>query len=393
MNADFRLIRQLHEAMMQSLRQEGVLNTYGVESAFNAVPRHLFLPGFSPGEVYTDRAIGIKYEGGLLVSSSSQPTMMAIMLGQLQLRAGDHVLEIGTATGYNAAIMKHIVGERGKITSIEIDGDLAEQAQQNLSACGVQDVEVIHGDGVYGYAANAPYDHIIVTVGVWDIPHAWLEQLKPGGTLVVPITIDGIQVSAAFRWQPDGTLLSIDNRSCSFVYMRGEHAVPNSRRQVGSSSLYILADELNKIDTVGLHALLSEMPDIYNLEVPMTSSEMWYGYQLALMLSEPQHYVFMVYAVIENQQAYGLEGHGVALFTRSSAAFAGYQERGQVKCFSAVDAFMEMQRIQDEWIAAGRPDTTRMRLQLIPGNCPKPVIRQGKLYERREHLLHAWLDL
>jgi protein-L-isoaspartate(D-aspartate) O-methyltransferase len=393
MSADHDKIRHLWDAMLHALRQEGVLNTTGVESAFSAIPRHLFLPGMALEEVYADRAIGIKYEGGLLVSSSSQPTMMAIMLNQLQLKPGDHVLEIGTATGYNAAIMKHIVGEHGSITSVEIDADLAQQAQRNLEACGVHGVHVVHADGAHGYMPHAPYDHILVTVGVWNIPQAWLTQLKDGGSLVVPIMIDGVQVSATFYKQPDGTFLSSDNRPCSFVYLRGEHAGPDFRRQVGSSSLYILADEVARIDTVALHSMLSQTPDIYNLETPLTANDLWFGYQLMLMLNEPETYIFMVYAVIEGQKAYGLEGRGVALFTRGSVAFASYHDRGQVMCFDGVDAFMEMQRAQDEWIEVGRPDMHRMRLRLIPDDVPQPVIEHGKLYVRRTHYLHAWLEI
>lgn len=387
-------VKRLWGEMLASMRKEGALATPGVEAAFSAVPRHLFLPHLPVEEVYADRAIGIQHdEHGLLTSSSSQPTMMAIMLNQLQLKSGDNVLEIGTATGYNAAIMKHIVGDDGTITSIEIDADLARQAKENLQRNQIKDVHVVHADGALGYAPRASYNHILATVGVWDIPAAWINQLKPNGSLVVPIVIDGIQVSATFILQTDGTALSVDNRPCSFVYLRGQHAGPNFRRQVGSSSLFILADQVDEIDTAGLHSLLSDDQEYCQLAPKIKLNEFWFGYQLYLMLNEPEDYIFLVYAVANGQQAYGLEGRGVGLFARGSAGFAEYNDKGLVHCFAGSDTFMEMQNLLDEWIALNKPSTETMRLRLIPKDRPKPTIEIGKLYERRDHYLHVWLEV
>ena len=93
--------------------------------------------------------------------------MMAIMLQQLGLGAGMNVLEIGTASGYNAALIKHVLGEHGHVTSLEIDRDLAEQARENLYSAGYSDVPVVNRDGVSGYEPRAQYDRIIATAGVW----------------------------------------------------------------------------------------------------------------------------------------------------------------------------------------------------------------------------------
>lgn len=379
--------------MLASMRKEGALATPGVETAFAAIPRHLFLSGLPLEEVYSDKAIGIQHdEKGLLTSSSSQPTMMAIMLNQLQLKSGDNVLEIGTATGYNAAIMKHIVGDSGHITTIEIDGDLAKQAQENLRRSNIIEVHVVHADGAQGYAPRAAYDHIVSTVGVWDIPKAWLRQLKSNGSLVVPVVIDGIQVSATFVSQADGTALSLDNRPCAFVYLRGQSAGPSFRKQIASSSLFILADRVNEIDTVALHLLLSDDQEYCQLEPALSPTDYWYGYQLYLMLNEPEGYIFLVYAVLEGQQAYGLEDRGIALFAKGSASFAAYHEKGIVHCFAGSNALMELQRLLDEWVALGKPSFHDLRLQLVPKDLPLPDIQKGKLYERRDHYLHVWLE-
>jgi protein-L-isoaspartate(D-aspartate) O-methyltransferase len=384
---------QLWQKMLETLQEEGVLNTRGVAVAFQAVPRHLFLPNVPLEEVYANKAIGLKHDlGGLLVSSSSQPSMMAIMLEQMALQSGANVLEIGTASGYNAAIMKHIVGDSGNVTTIEIDKDLAEQASKNLQRSKVRDVHVVHGDGAQGYAPRAAYDIIIATVGVWDIPQTWINQLKFKGALVVPVVVDGVQLSARFEPQMDGTLLSTDNRPCAFVYLRGNYAGPNFRRQVGSTSLYIHTDEVDKIDTAALHSLLSDDYEFSQFDKALSSADYWQGYQLYLMVNEPSDAIFMVYAVIDGQKAYGIEGRGIALFTPGSAAFADYTGKGSVHCFAGSDAFLMMQTCLDEWLADGEPEASEFRLRLIPKTLGKPQIDRGKLYTRRDNYLHAWIE-
>src|SRR5216683_2492752 len=146
-----------------------------VAEALRTVPRHVFLPGLPPAAAYRDEAIVTKRDGdGQPISSSSQPAIMAIMLAQLGLEPGHRVLEIGTGTGYNAALMKHLVGASGVVVSIDIDADLTERARANLAAAGYPGVTAVCADGAEGFAAQAPYDRVIATVGVNDLAPAWL---------------------------------------------------------------------------------------------------------------------------------------------------------------------------------------------------------------------------
>ncbi|MEL6406651.1 MAG: class I SAM-dependent methyltransferase [Chloroflexota bacterium] len=385
---------RLHQEMVNTLRQNGAFNNTGVEAAFVAIPRHLFLPAMALEDVYSDRAIGIKTDtSGLLTSSSSQPTMMAIMLEQLGIERGQNVLEIGTATGYNAAIMQHIVGETGTITTLEIDKQLATNAQEHLRRSGQSAVNVVNVDAAGGYAPRASYDRILSTVGVWDVPSAWLSQLKPQGALVVPIVVDGIQISARFVSLSDGTFISKNNRPCAFVYMLGQNAGPAYRKQVGSSSLYILANRVNTIDTAALHTLLSNDHEINNLESRLEVTDYWYGFQIYQMLNVPPKYEFFVYSVIQGQKAYGLEGRGMALLTTSSASFANYADKGVVHTFAGADAYLAMQDTLDKWEDEGRPSMSNLRLCLIPKSMPRPDIARGRLFERRDHYLHAWMEV
>ncbi|SFQ27080.1 methyltransferase domain-containing protein [Amycolatopsis rubida] len=119
-------------------------------------------------------------------SSSSQPSIVADMLDALDPRPGERVLEIGTGTGWNAALLAHRVGPSGQVTTIEVDPALAETARQALTAAGVA-AEAVTGDGAAGWPAGAPFDRIIATASVREIvPPAWLAQLRPGGRLVTP---------------------------------------------------------------------------------------------------------------------------------------------------------------------------------------------------------------
>jgi len=106
-------VAALHAALVDALLRRGAITDPRVEAAFRAIPRHLFLPDVPLAEVYRDQAIPTKIRDGEAISSSSQPEIMATMLDQLRLAPGLRVLEIGAGTGYNAALMAHIVGEKG----------------------------------------------------------------------------------------------------------------------------------------------------------------------------------------------------------------------------------------------------------------------------------------
>lgn len=382
---------QLNRNLIAAIWKEGIVSAPGVQDAFRHVARHVFLPDFPLETVYSDVAIPLKFDhAGFVVASSSQPTMMAIMLDQMRLKPGDNVLEIGTATGYNAAIMAHIVGQHGYITSIEIDKDLAQQAEKNLSRARFSDVRVVNADGAYGYLPRAAYDHIIATAGVWDIPPAWIRQLKDTGCLLAPIWVNGMQVSALFNQEEGGTLLSTDNRGCSFVYVRGEEAVPDMRRQIGSTSLYIVSNAAPHIDTVRLQMLLSDDYEFVNIEPRLNAAEYWTGAQASILLNMPHNASFFLYHVNEDMQAYGISGRGIGILMPGSAVFAPYEERGVAHVFGGSEALMLLQSLLSKWMAQGRPTMKQLRLRLYPRNGVPPEITTGILYERKYHWLHVW---
>ncbi|MCC3768214.1 methyltransferase domain-containing protein [Streptomyces sp. UNOC14_S4] len=119
-----------------------------------------------------------------MTSSSSMPSLVLSMLADLQVRPGHKVLEVGTGTGWNAALLAHRAGP-GRVTTIEVDRVVAESARHALRQAGIA-VTVIHGDGLEGHLPAAPYDRLIATCGLRTVPYAWVEQMRPGGVLLVP---------------------------------------------------------------------------------------------------------------------------------------------------------------------------------------------------------------
>jgi protein-L-isoaspartate(D-aspartate) O-methyltransferase len=155
-----------------------------VEAALRTVPRHLFAPGVPWETAYTnDTVVTKRDEHGIALSSVSAPWLQAMMLEQAQLAPGMRVLEIGSG-GYNAALIAELVGEEGEVTTVDIDSDVADRARRCLAVAGYRWVNVVLADAEGGIPDHAPYDRIIVTVGAWDIPPAWVDQLAEGGRLV-----------------------------------------------------------------------------------------------------------------------------------------------------------------------------------------------------------------
>ncbi len=224
---------ELNDRMVDSLVAEGDRSPGEVEAAFRAVPRHFFLPRVDVATVYSGEAIPIKHgSDGLAISSSSEPAVMAVMLEQLRVEPGNRVLEVGTGSGYNAAVLSSLVGEHGRVTTVDIDEDLVHQALDNLRANGATNVEAVVADGWAGVPTAAPYDRIIVTVGVWDISPHWVQQLAPTGRLVVPLWLrNGTQASVALR-PHDGGLITDDVCPCGFMRLRGPHAGPEAYASV-----------------------------------------------------------------------------------------------------------------------------------------------------------------
>jgi protein-L-isoaspartate(D-aspartate) O-methyltransferase len=150
-----------------------------VLDAMGRVPRHLFVPEPQRGHAYGDHPLPIGYG-----QTISQPYIVAFMTQAIDVRATDRVLEIGTGSGYQAAILGEVANE---IYTIEIVTPLADRARETLASLGYRNIQVRAGNGYLGWPEQAPFDRIIVTAAPDDVPPALVEQLKPGGLMAIPV--------------------------------------------------------------------------------------------------------------------------------------------------------------------------------------------------------------
>src|SRR5258706_193824 len=191
----------LNAQMVERQKTSRAIRSPSVERAFRTVLRHHFLPGVGLDLVYSGNAIVTRSDPAHgITSSSSEVAITAPMLEALQLERDERVLEIGAGTGYNAALLDELVGPNGSVTSIDNQASVADDARAHLGTAGRTRVHVVVGDGYAGWKDAAPYDRIIATASVRDIPLAWRDQLREGGLLVVPLRFGpGAQIVATFR--------------------------------------------------------------------------------------------------------------------------------------------------------------------------------------------------
>jgi protein-L-isoaspartate(D-aspartate) O-methyltransferase len=218
---------EVRQALVDKLVANKKITSPVVERAFRTVPRHLFVPeGTSLEVAYNDAdSVTIKQDAdGVPISTTSAPFIQARMIEQAGLGPGMSVLEIGSG-GYNAALLAEVVGPSGRVVSVDIDHDVIDLARARLAATGYGErVTVVRVDAEHPVPdVGDPVDAILVTVGAWDISPAWLDQLADGGTIVVPLRMNGVSRSIGLRRAGDH-LVSTSAEVCGFVPMQGDGA-------------------------------------------------------------------------------------------------------------------------------------------------------------------------
>ncbi|MEE4542048.1 methyltransferase domain-containing protein [Streptomyces sp. V4-01] len=225
--------------MVRRIVAGGGLTDPAWRAAFAEVPRHLFVLGYPPDDetpqwaggdlrgrlrglsgAYADRPIATHVIGGELVSSSSQPSLMALMCEALRVADGHRVLEIGAGTGYNAALLAHRLGP-GAVTTVDLDAEITDAARAHLAAYGTpaaRSVAVVTGDGALGVPDRAPYDRIMATCELPLIPAAWLEQCRPGALLLAPFATGLVLLTVHGPGHAEGRFL---HTPAFFVPLRG----------------------------------------------------------------------------------------------------------------------------------------------------------------------------
>ena len=403
---DTKETRKLREKLVRQLwRKDRAIQTRQVASAFRAVPRHLFVPEVDVEDAYSDQVIPLKFAENQAISSSSQPGMMAIMLEQLALEPGMRVLEIGAGSGYNAALMAHIVGETGSVISIDIDDDLVEGARANLQAAMVNNVQVLRADGAYGYAPGAPYDRIILTVASADVTPAWREQLLPHGLLVLPLILtQDHQISTALEYQ-EGVLTAVDLVPCRFMTLRGDFAMADQEMW----QVLNLADELQvyvnastAVTGDDLHRLLEMEKTIVSTGVELLPQSLFDG-RLWMSLNQPETILARVEGKLRQRRVvpclFGNRSYcttnglvaadGLALWARR---YRTKPEKDQANPFELTvrahgeaggELAQRLVTVAQAWDGAGRPGSDEAHLAVYPHGTPVPD-RPGQTILLRE---------
>ncbi|HKD77749.1 MAG TPA: methyltransferase domain-containing protein [Ktedonobacterales bacterium] len=367
---DTQVTSRLREAMVADITTRYAIRPPAILTALRTVPRHLFLPGIALDRAYNDDAIVTKHDAdGLPTSSASQPAIVAIMLDQLEAMPGMRVLEIGAGTGYNAALLAEIVGPQGHVTTVDLDADVSAAARQHLEAAGYgpDRVTVICGDGAYGWAEDAPYDRIILTVGAWDVLPHWFAQLIDGGRIVVPLAIHTVQISAALE-RHDQTLSSTTLQPCGFMRLRGPFAGPEILAPLPETTSIRLLAEPPIPDSARVAALFKTTPrkraltDTHGAALRIVLAFM--STEVVSLLSHPPHPL--------------LGYHATGILTPDGDAacvLAGESGSDQLALleYGTSNAAQHFEQVVGEWRAIGSPSLSQWSMQLYPkGTMPPP---------------------
>lgn len=385
--------RELRQRLIDELRSKGLLRSPRVAEAFATVPRHLFLPDESVEQSYTDRAFATKLKDGVPISSSSQPSIMAVMLEQLQVRPGHRVLEVGAGTGYNAALLADLVGAGGALATIDIDRDIAEAASRRLRRAGHDNVRVLTGDGALGHAADAPYDRIIVTAGCWQLYQPWIDQLEDRGLLVAPLRLNSVDISLALR--KEGRVLSgHDATGCGFIPLRG--SAGHKYDQMATQNLRVFADgAIDDRTRSSLAHLLAHERQV-DFAFPRLRDDQNSPLYYLLLQGRP---AFAVAAQTGDDR-----WHAAPLLMTSdrSAVALEYEwnhepaQATSVRLFGAADALEFLRESLVRWQSEGQPDLRDLRTRVQPssadyGRLPRPVNGRYR-FTRGAHDFELWFD-
>ncbi|MEU3133184.1 methyltransferase, FxLD system [Streptomyces sp. NPDC006854] len=264
--------QQLRDALAEKLIEIGEARSSRVVAAFRTVRRHLATPEADMASTYNAEVATITKtdEHGVDISSVSAPRVQAMQMEQGDIAPGMSVLEIGSG-GPNAALLAEVVGEDGRVVTVDIDPEVTSRATAFLKETGYRNVTVLTADAEHGAPDHAPFDRIIVTVQAADIPPAWIAQLKDGGRLVVPLRMRGLTRTVAFVRDGDH-LVSDGFELCGFVPMQG----------VGENRVRLAVLHAEEGAEVGLRVDGHPEPDTAALTkaLAMARNEQWSGVTL-----------------------------------------------------------------------------------------------------------------
>lgn len=202
---------KLRRGLIEKIREKGI-HDLEVLRAFDQVPRHLFVPEAVRHRAYVDGPLPIGFG-----QTASQPSLQALYLQTLHIRPGDKVLEVGTGSGYQTALLAHLAGH---VYSVERVRELSLRSRSVLDHLRLRNVALLIGDGTVGWSRYAPYDAILVAAGAPAVPEALVAQLAPGGRMLIPVGDRAEQKLMLYRRTDDGVETEALT-SCTFVPLIG----------------------------------------------------------------------------------------------------------------------------------------------------------------------------
>ncbi len=202
------------QKLVEEVRAQGVRDL-AVLRAIAEVPRHKFVPEAMLRRAYEDTALPIG-----MGQTISQPSIQALSIEKLELKGGDKVLEVGTGSGYQTALLAMIAGQ---VFSVERMAPLAEQARRVIAELGINNVSILVGDGTLGWRAFEPFNAIVVAAASPDVPQPLIDQLVPGGRILIPLGPRDAQVLTLVTKEADGTVRRHPLLDAIFVPLLGKH--------------------------------------------------------------------------------------------------------------------------------------------------------------------------
>ena len=358
-----------------------------IEKAYSNTPRHLFVEEFLEGKpdgeiqkivitsdnleeylpkLYNDGALCLAIdEDGSGISSISQPTIVLMMLQKLDLQEGQKVLEIGTASGWNAAMMSQLVGTNGQIFSIEILSELAAKAKAKIAQLNLQNVQLFDGDGAVELYQES-FDRIMFTVGSYDVPQNIFRSLKDGGLLLMVLKHRGPFDGLILFKKVGNHLESIENSICRFVPLKGAYA-------------------MNELDDISLE-LLPIWERLKDKEV--AKQDFWWGsnYQKQrinnlkisgissfLAITEPN---FQLFKTDKHEMFFGLmeEEHGSMAIWKDN----------QLTAYGNEHAFNRLKKAFDLYFKLGMPSSSCLKIKVYPKEEAIKLEENQWLIQRRD---------
>ncbi len=343
-----------------------------VKDAFYHVPRHQFVSRYrnlsqgvwidideaniednlsllyadQPLMIYGDENDFKKELGSEYVSTISQPSFVLRIIDILRLKKGHKVFELGTGSGWNAALMADIVGPTGKVVSVEIIKDLIERAQKSIDALGIKNVQIIHGDGSDGWEPEAPYDRIIFTAGSYELPRCFFKQIKDEGLLLFILKNKYAGDRLILLQKRGHCFQSLYSLGCEFVPLTGKLRVEDMEE--------VPIGTLLKKNNIENKVVASQNIKWTNIS---DASFYWSTFGLKSFLTVTDEK--FIHILLEN----GSRTFGYLDKENSSFAIA-YPER--IDCYGNDYALRSLMERIDQWLELGEPSISDLELKVFP---------------------------